>query len=239
MNSDLQRPPVSLWLLISPTALAFLALMCRSALARKTMFLPIVGIALYVTTIGMSLGDYVIAGAFTAYVFAVFDLLVPTDAHHELRLVDQPPPSAGTLPLFARATWALCVLTSPRPIGWTNEPKNGSIPPRPTDTSRIRFATRQIVYTTFHLLTLKVLSATMTGHISRNGLDLARTGWGWRLVDTLQYGSTTSTWLSVTHRAWTLALLCAGRWAPSDFAPILASLGNAYTLRRFWGPGRL
>ncbi|KDQ23046.1 hypothetical protein PLEOSDRAFT_1049453 [Pleurotus ostreatus PC15] len=235
MDSYLQRPPVPLWLLVSPTALVFLALVCRSALARKAMFLPIAGIALYITTIGMSIGDYVIAGAFTACVFAIFDLLVLTDAHHELRLVDQVPPSAGSLPLFARAKWVLCLLTSPRLIGWANEPKNGSIPPRPTDTSRIRFAARQIVYTAFHLLTLNVLSATMTGHMSRNGLDPARMGWGWRLVDTLQYGATTLTWLSVAHRAWTLALLCTGRWASSDFPPILASLGNAYTLRRFWG----
>ncbi|KAF4566043.1 hypothetical protein EYR36_011457 [Pleurotus pulmonarius] len=184
----------------------------ESALARKSMFLPVAYVALYATmTADLSLGDYVAAGAFTAQVFTIFDLLLLTDAHRELRLVDQVPPSAGSLPLFARAKWALCLLTSPRLIGWANEPKNGSIPPRPTDTSRIRFAARQIVYIAFHLLTLKVLSATMTWHVSRNGLVLMRMGWGWRLADTLQYGATTSTWLSVAHRVWTLALLCTGR----------------------------
>ncbi|KAF9499219.1 hypothetical protein BDN71DRAFT_225686 [Pleurotus eryngii] len=210
MDSDLQRPPVSSWLLISSAALAFPALMCRSALARKAMLLPVAGIALYIATVGMSIGDYVMAGALTAHVFAIFDFLALTDAHLELRLADQAAPSAGSLPFFERAKWALRLLTSPRLIGWANEPKNGSNPPRPAETSRIRFAAKQIIYITFHLLNMKVLSITMTWHLPRNGLDLASMGcglasmgWGWRLMDILRYGAIASTGLSVVHRALT------------------------------------
>lgn len=237
MNSDSERPPVPLWLLASPFALSFVALMFKSPIARKAMFLPIVGAVIRITAIGLPPGAYVTACALAVQVFMMCDLLVLTDSHRELRLVGQTAPGAGALPLFERAKWVLRLLTSPRLIGWTGEPKNGSIPPRPTETSRIRFAITQITYLALHLLTANIVGITLTlsPGFAQHGPGLAAGGWGRRAVDALQYYAVVWTWISISHRVWVLVLVGTGRWMPADFPPMFASLGNAYTLRRFWG----
>ncbi|KDQ23045.1 hypothetical protein PLEOSDRAFT_1012126, partial [Pleurotus ostreatus PC15] len=226
-----------LWLLASPFGLSFVALMFKSPIVRKAMFLPIVGAVIRITAIGLSPGDYATACALALQVFKMCDFLVLTDAHLELRVVGQTAPSAGSLPLFERAKWVMRLLASPRLIGWTSEPKNGSIPPRPTETSRIRFAIKQIMYLALHLLTVNILGITLrlSPGFSQHGPGLAGSGWGRRSVDALQYYGVVWTWLTISHRVWVLMLLSTGRWMPSDFPPMFASLGNAYTLRRFWG----
>ncbi|KAF9499216.1 hypothetical protein BDN71DRAFT_1384396 [Pleurotus eryngii] len=237
MNSNSERPPVPLWLLVSPFVLSFVALMFKSPIVRKAMFLPIVGAVIRITVIRLSPGDYATACALTIQVFKMCDFLVLTDSHLELRPVGQIALSAGSLPLFERAKWAMRLLTSPRLIGWTSEPKNSSIPPRPTETSRIRFAIKQTIYLALHLLTVNILGITLKlspGFLQR-GPGLAGSGWGRRSVDALQYYAMVWTWISISHRIWVLILLSTGRWMPSDLPPMFASLGNAYTLRRFWG----
>ncbi|KAF4607642.1 hypothetical protein EYR38_001715 [Pleurotus pulmonarius] len=237
MDSDSGRRPIPLWLLASPYVLSFVALMFKSRIVRKAMFLPIVAVVIRITTIGMPAGDCAIASALVLQLFTMCDLLVLTDAHAELRLVGQSAPSAGSLPLFERAKWVLHLLTSPRLIGWTNEPKNGVIPLRPTETSRMRFAVKQISYLALHLLTMNVLGITMrlSPGFLRAGPGLAGGGWGRRSVDTLQYYGVVWSVISIPHRIAVLLLLGTGRWMPSDLPPMFAPLGNAYTLRRFWG----
>ncbi|KAL4257170.1 Wax synthase domain-containing protein [Pleurotus pulmonarius] len=237
MNSDSGRPPIPLWLLASPYVLSFAALMFTSRTVRKAMFLPIASLVIRITTIGMPAGACPIASALVLQRFTMCDLLLLTDSHAELHLVGQSAPSAGSLPLFARAKWVVHLLTSPRLIGWTNEPTTGALPPRPTETSRMRFAATQIAYLALHLLTMNVLGISMrlSPSFSRDGPGLAGGGWGRRSVDVLQYYGVVWSAISIPHRVAVLVLLGTGRWMPCDLPPMFAPLGNAYTLRRFWG----
>ncbi|KAL4259032.1 wax synthase family protein [Pleurotus pulmonarius] len=237
MDTDSGHAPVPSWLLAAPFVLSFVSLMFSSPVIRKAMFVPLAGVVVHIMRIGggMSGRDYPMACALTSQVVQMFDFLVLTDAHTALRLRDH---AAGApANLFGRAKWVLRLLTSPRLAGWANEPKNGVIPPRPTDTSRLRFACKQILYLGCNLLTMNVLNITMglTPGFSAGGPGLAGRGWGWRSVNALQHGAAAWMGISIAHRAWVLALLCTGRWMPSDLPPMFAPLGNAYTLRRFWG----
>ncbi len=127
-------------------------------------------------------------------------------------------------------------MTSPRLVGWVNEPKNG-IPPRPTDTSRLCFALKQLVYLGINLLVLNIVDITMTLRSQwqfTHELGVAGT-WALRSVYALQQGLLTWMGIKLSHHIWILLMLATGRWMPNELPPLFSNPGNAITLRKFWG----
>ncbi|KAF4592786.1 hypothetical protein EYR38_008487 [Pleurotus pulmonarius] len=233
---DSERPPIPPFLWVAPYVLSFVALFINVQTLRTAMFVPVAGILLHITTLGISPSEHAMACAITQLTLQMLDFLVLTDAHAELRLVNQVE-DTDRLPFFERVKWVLRLMTSPRLVGWVNEPKNG-IPPRPTDTSRLCFALKQLVYLAINLLVLNVVDITMTLRSqwqSAHELGIASGTWALRSVYALQQGLLTWMGIKLSHHIWILLVLATGRWMPNELPPLFSNPGNAITLRKFWG----
>ncbi|KAJ8462353.1 hypothetical protein ONZ45_g17968 [Pleurotus djamor] len=201
---------------------------------RYASFILIFGLFTRLLDHGMPVAQHLTATNLSTLFFTMSGSLALSDPH-ELRMVGQTQPT-NELPVLGRIKWAVMLFISPRLVGWTAEP-TFVLPPRSRRTSRLGFAAEQLVHLVCNLLVTNVASMVIeyTPEFRSNGPRLSNAPWLLRSLYCLTFAIASSSAIRMAHEVWILALLATGRWSPSDFAPIMGTWSNAYTLRKFWG----
>ncbi|KAJ8509196.1 hypothetical protein ONZ45_g8609 [Pleurotus djamor] len=213
---------------------SIVGLTVNSPAYRYASFILIFGLFAHLLNHGMPVAQHLTATNLSTLFFTMSGLLALSNPH-ELRMVGQKQPT-DELPVLGRIKWAVMLFISPRLVGWTAEP-TFVLPPRSRRTSRLGFAAEQLVHLVCNLLVTNVATMVIehTPEFRSNGPRLSNAPWLLRSLYCLTFAIASSSAIKMSHEAWVLVLLATGRWSPSEFAPIMGTWSNAYTLRKFWG----
>ncbi|KAJ8507018.1 hypothetical protein ONZ45_g10568 [Pleurotus djamor] len=227
--------------ILTPYLLCALAVASNYPSIRKTTFAALTGIVTYVvhfTTFGKPEDDFGNACLLVGLAFTASDILLINNPLVELRAGGQKV-SAVSLSFYSRFKWALHLLTSPRRVGWTDEPTD-VLPPPPKQKTNAAYAAYLLLQLGINIL-LVDLVGTALNRFPLVFLDPSRGdalygfSWVYRSAYVALFGYCQYVTLSAAHTVWMLVLTATGRWEPSQFRPLFGSWKQAYTVRKFWG----
>ncbi|KAF8993189.1 membrane bound O-acyl transferase family-domain-containing protein, partial [Cyathus striatus] len=210
--------------------LLFIGLISRSYLTRVSLLISIFVISTYLFfyTAGGDSGAELVKWSTIAS-----DLLVITDIS-KLQTVRQKQ-NTEDLGLWERIRRALRLMSSPRHIGWTHEPRHVH-PPHPTGSRRIFISSRIIHCAGYYTLSdvlnnYKCYSPTFT----RGGVSMTDGEISMRLINTAVHAAHAWSFLSLLHTIVCIVAVASNISDVSECPAMFGSWSDAYTVRRFWG----
>lgn len=128
-----------------------------------------------------------------------------------------------------------------RKVGWVQEPK-GVLP---SSDSRVAFVATKIGHAVLRLLILDISQTYRAGnpafdhrvHLSTDGAETYIRGQPpvWRMINVLVASILSVCLIALPFDIFPAFSVALGFYKPSDWLPVFGSLGEAYTLRGFWG----
>ncbi|RXW19783.1 hypothetical protein EST38_g6073 [Candolleomyces aberdarensis] len=218
---------------------------------------------IFYTTTGNISSDYSFGGAITALFFTASDFLVLNpDIQQEFKPVARRLKSyrakekAGAEPKKegeddgtskagwkSRFFWALKLRFNPRGVGWTHE-----APLSTTTDSQNALSAKKITRTSFVLhrlfegvlnaiiLDICTVAAKENPYFAKGRPELLlQASWAWRTLSVFQFVGMTYCGLRMMHSFLSAAFVGTKISEPEDWPLLFGSLGEAYTVRRFWG----
>ena len=180
--------------------------------------------------------DYFYAPSVVLQLFLASSHILTIDIQRELFIKDQKSP-AYRLPLVERLKWALKLFSSPRCIGWNNEPPHAFPPPPPPSMTRkaylnqeIRALVRDLIIFDAYIMYAKRIPSAAAG-----GRSIAEQEIYWRAITVLVMGVGASAMICLPHRVYCILCVSFGVCKPHECVPLFGDFRDAYTLRRFWG----
>lgn len=248
-------------LYVTAELIAILGYASASSRFRWLFFIPIAVICIYLifyTTTGNLASDYSFGGAITALFFTTSDFLVlnpdirnelkpSTSTRKQLGLLKSSKEKAreddGGISLEAgwwdRFCWALKLRFNPRGVGWTHEaPSTQKTAPLPKKRSgsRTSFVLTRLFEGALNAIILDICTVGAKENPSFvKGGSLLEAGWAWRTVSVFQFVGMTYCSLRMMHSFLSAAFVGTRISDPEDWPPLFGKLGEAYTVRRFWG----
>jgi hypothetical protein len=172
----------------------------------------------------------------TSNIVVASDYILLTDVQRELHRVGDrvPIPNAK---LRSRLMWALELFSNPRGLGWDHEPKS-ILPPRP-NLSRVQFLVSRLVYLATCLLVNDVASIVIRANplFMRDAPPFSEQPLLWRCGGVLLFAIMIAMQIIIPNALYSILAVGSGMSQPDMWPRIMGSLGDAYTVRRFWGYG--
>jgi hypothetical protein len=144
-----------------------------------------------------------------------------------------------------RFYWALKLRFNPRGIGWTHE---APLPNHPdsqnastkknTSGTRTSFVLRRLFEGVLNVLILDLctVAAKRNPHFVKGHPELLlEASWTWRTVSVFQFVGMTYCGLRMMHSFLSAVFVGTRISEPEDWPALFGKLGEAYTVRRFWG----
>ena len=180
--------------------------------------------------------DYFYAPSVASLLFQASSHILTIDIQRELLFKGQKSP-AYCLPLVERLKWALNLLSSPRCIGWNNEPPHAFPPPPPPSMTRSAYLNQEIralvrdlvIFDAYIMYAKRIPSAAAGGH------SIAEQEIYWRAITVLVMGVGASAMIGLPHRVYCILCVSFGVYKPHECVPLFGDFRDAYTLQRFWG----
>jgi len=237
----------ALW--IPYLSLILLGLIVKPSPYRRLLFLPIPPLTAYVllSTTGAFITDYFLGLSWLPLFWFASDYILLTEVQRTLRQranrtttngvdVDKEQ-SIETASIWRRTRWAVALLLSPRGVGWAHEPTTVLPARAPAGTSRAAF----VVQSLRRALMFFIIHDACNLHVRWNPMFHADgPGWradglAWRAVVVMSWGL--GAYTSLLLRGTLLGAVCVacGVSEPEEWPPLLGPLGEAYTIRKFWG----
>ncbi|TDL26773.1 hypothetical protein BD410DRAFT_469200 [Rickenella mellea] len=216
----------------------FFGVISRSRGMRAVIFLLILATSLFMilfTTTGKDSSDIVTWSLITSTLLQASDVLLINNVD-ELRLVEQKTPTTD-LSLVQRCKWVFRLLTSPRAIGWTHEPRHAFPPHPPANQRRLGFIAKQLLSAFAYFVILDTVHTwiILSPVFQRKGVDLQSDGYPMRLVNTALHAAHIWSYMSFGYTLASAAAVALRITEPSNWPAIYGRWSDAYTLRRFWG----
>ncbi|KAJ7469008.1 membrane bound O-acyl transferase family-domain-containing protein [Mycena latifolia] len=187
------------------------------------------------------------------YFLFACDYILLTDVQRQLHRVPPSPslpeddatesavaPSIEGAPLWQRLKWSVDLFTSPRGVNWTHEPLS-AIPPHPDPaTPRLSFILRQIlkvvgVFIVYDIASLYVRSQAAfepgvdTGMAS---LDVRR-----RFAAVIAWAALGYSGMALQHCLLGIICVAVHLTGPEEWPAFFGGVGDAWSVRSFWGRG--
>ncbi|TDL14895.1 hypothetical protein BD410DRAFT_857209 [Rickenella mellea] len=230
--------PLPFGLQACTTALLLFGAMSRSPGMRVLIFLLIFAMSLYMTiftTTGKDSSDIVTWSLITTTLLQASDALLINDVDG-LRLVGQKTPTTE-LSLSQRCKWAFKLLTSPRAIGWTHEPRHALPPHPPVNQRRLGFISKQLLSAVAYFAILDMVHTwiIVSPVFQRKGIALQSDGYPMRFMNTTLHAAHIWSYMSFGYTLASVVAVALRITEPSEWPAIYGRWSDAYTLRRFWG----
>lgn len=148
----------------------------------------------------------------------------------DMQLVGQSIPT-NSLDLWSRIKWAIQFRGSPRGIGWKHEPTH-ALPSAPPNESRLEFVLRMMKRIFWGILFLDLIGI-LSLYEPPEHLGISQVWFYFRRV--LQHWTSTYFGLSTVHALISIIFVLLRLSLPSEWPPLVGSLSDAYTVKRFWG----
>ncbi|KAH9915716.1 membrane bound O-acyl transferase family-domain-containing protein [Fomitopsis serialis] len=187
----------------------------------------------YKFTTGDAQRDYSIGNTIAIQTFSILLLNWLTNPIHDFRH-ERDDSAPADLSFFRRVWWALCVINSPRGVGWSYEVAN--TPPRPSE-PRWLFV-RKICLSAFRWFLFVDLAQSYQRSnqlFSRRDMDLSSQGYLMLPINIVaRFGSLVG---MIAMQYSLLAAICValGISLPRDWPGVYGRWSDSYTVRRFWG----
>ncbi|KAJ2919982.1 hypothetical protein MD484_g506, partial [Candolleomyces efflorescens] len=144
-----------------------------------------------------------------------------------------------------RFYWALKLRFNPRGIGWTHEAplpnradsQNASTK-KNTSQTRTSFVMRRLFEGVLNAIILDLCTVAAKRNptfVKGRPELLLEASWTWRTVSVFQFVGMTYCGLRMMHSVLSAAFVGTKISNPEDWPPLFGKLGEAYTVRRFWG----
>ncbi|KAJ7064700.1 membrane bound O-acyl transferase family-domain-containing protein [Mycena amicta] len=221
-----------------------LPLVVKPSPHRRLLFIPVLLLTVYTlfSSKGRFLDDYYMSLNWLTYFWTASDYILLTDVQRELRQVPVHPQDKLTNgvengSLWRRVCWANSLFLSPRGVGWAHEPTTTLPPHPPADTPRTRFILTQlrtavVLFLLHDLCNIHVRSNPM---FYPDGPGWRADGWPWRFVVVLSWGLSASSAMCLLYTLMSVLAVGTRLSQPDAWPALMASPGEAYTIRRFWG----
>ncbi|OCH84033.1 hypothetical protein OBBRIDRAFT_786684 [Obba rivulosa] len=186
-------------------------------------------------TTGSLLRDYGMGLTTLARLLSVTQLTWLTDAlqfHHRSNGI-----ALGSLSLLKRIYSGLCLLHTPRGVGWNCQVANI---PSPRDEPRWTFVFTQVKHVVRILLLLDLARSFMyfSPVFSLTGVEarsIASQGYLMCIVNYIAWGTLTYTSMALPYHLLSAGHVALGLSGSTDWPDMFGSWSDAYTVRRFWG----
>ncbi|KZT19948.1 hypothetical protein NEOLEDRAFT_1076747 [Neolentinus lepideus HHB14362 ss-1] len=143
----------------------------------------------------------------------------------------------GTLPTSKRWYWMLCVLYSPRGIGWNYQVANVPLPPCQ---SRWQFVLRQVGRALGMFLLVDIAQTYMRSNSAftnptPNNSPFTSQGYLLRCINIIAWLTTSHGTLNMNYTLLSAVFVAIGLSEPKDWPDLFGSWTESYTVRRYWG----
>ncbi|KZT63295.1 hypothetical protein DAEQUDRAFT_641339, partial [Daedalea quercina L-15889] len=187
----------------------------------------------YQRTTGDAQRNYSIGNSIMSQAFTIFVLSWLNDPVHEFRH-ERDYSSPAELPFLRRVWWALCIINSPRGVGWSNQVAN--IPPCPSE-ARWPFVRRKLLSAFRWFLFLDITQSYQRSNplFSRRDMDLSSQGYLMLPINTVaRFGSLVGM-IGMQYALLAALFVALGISLPRDWPEVYGRWSDSYTIRRFWG----
>ncbi|KAF8910299.1 membrane bound O-acyl transferase family-domain-containing protein [Mucidula mucida] len=231
---------------VSIEALVFAVLCLTSSLVVVKSSIPpwlffvaalVSSVYLSTTTTGSMAADYPMAFGIAWFVLIASDYIMLSDPRREFQWARQKGKDIENAPLLARVEWTVRLLSSPRGIGWSQEPV-GLFREKPAPgTSRISFIIGRAVSVLRCMLTIDVASLYLRHYsaLVEGGVPLEERPWYWAMVDQFIWALLIVSNAEFCHTIISLVSVALHLSRPEDWTHLFGYWSDAYTIRRFWG----
>ncbi|KZT63106.1 hypothetical protein DAEQUDRAFT_229749 [Daedalea quercina L-15889] len=187
----------------------------------------------YLTSTGNAQGDNSIGIYIANQAFIIVLLNWLTDPIHDFRHERDYSSPAG-LPFLHRVWWAMCVIDSPRGVGWSYKVAN--IPPRPSE-ARWPFVRKKLLsaFRWFLFFDIGQSYQRSIPMFSRPDVDLRSQGCLMLLINIVAHFSGVVGSIAMQYSLLAATLVAFGISLPRDWPDIYGRWSDSYTVRRFWG----
>ncbi|KAH7870920.1 membrane bound O-acyl transferase family-domain-containing protein [Lentinula edodes] len=187
-------------------------------------------------TTGDRMQDYSIGSTLGGQFFTAAHLLLFAEplAHYR-HCADKDDPRNKTL--WRRMLWSLCIVHSPRGIGWNYQVSN--VPPRPLSTSKWTFIRSRLV----QIIRFYLIMDLAQSYIHMNSLftdpppnaTITSQGWLLQIISGAAWMTTPYAGMSMQYLIFAVFSVGLGFSSPEDWPDTFGTWKHAYTVRNFWG----
>ncbi|KAF8971274.1 membrane bound O-acyl transferase family-domain-containing protein [Flammula alnicola] len=235
--TNLWSSSAALWLLSE--CLIILALASKSSQYRWVYFSLIFSLNYYqvfhsTISFGNIVADYGLGCRLVAGVLFASQYTLLADGNRELRVIGAKS-NISLAPFRSRVWWAASLLYNPRGIGWAHQP-TPHLPPPPKHKTRSAFIVSQVFWIAVYVILYDANMTLMRAnpYFMKDGIITSRYDCLWRLGGVC-YLVMLYFVLSIEPMILSVIWVGTGISEPRDWPPLVGSVADAYTLRRFWG----